>query len=64
MRSNPFISRSTGAENISIVSTKTPQLDFGLAVSYLEGDERLSSQDTKLSEIQLWSDLAKINSLF
>ena len=29
--------------------------NFGLAVSYLEGDEALSSQDKKLSEIQLWS---------
>jgi hypothetical protein len=31
--------------------------NFGLAVSYLEGElrEQLSSQDTKLSEVQLWS---------
>ena len=36
--------------------------NFGLAVSYLEGEperEQLSSQDTKLSEIQLWSALKK-----
>ena len=41
---------------VNLGCDSTPQLElFGLAVSYLEGDEALSSQDKKLSEIQLWS---------